>query len=201
MRSTSDDFELHELPRRSKTRVGGSTTVHSPKRELDQPNHLQPNSPINHLPRRPAVKTEGGPEDAHESVAHADVPQEETDAKPRETATSVCPARLSPPGLWDASGSKPRHRELSAVLKLQPRTWTNHISGGDGQEPEPRGSGSETVGTVGLCRVRFLTPADLHYFCVEPDYTGSSADRLREVPAKGTNSESSHIDLEEECQS
>lgn len=55
-----------------------------------------------------------------------------TKMKPRHTATTVCPVRLSPPGLWD-TGEPSRvatvlrlelERELSVVLKLQPRKWT-----------------------------------------------------------------------------
>lgn len=53
-----------------------------------------------------------------------------TKMKPRHTATTVWPVRLSPPGLWDAGESHgveasvlrlEPERELSVVLKLQPR--------------------------------------------------------------------------------
>lgn len=60
-----------------------------------------------------------------------------TNMKPRHTATTVWPVRLSPPGLLDAGESHgveasvlwmEPERELSVVLKLQPRVWTT-ISG------------------------------------------------------------------------
>lgn len=60
-----------------------------------------------------------------------------TKMKPRHTATTVWPVRLSPPRLWGAGESGrvdasvlrlevvevEEERELSVVLKLQPRVW------------------------------------------------------------------------------
>lgn len=66
-----------------------------------------------------------------------------TKMKPRHTATTVCPVRLSPPGLWDAGESRrveatvllrlepEPERELSVVLKLQPRMWTTIAERGE----------------------------------------------------------------------
>lgn len=131
-------------------------TRHSPKRELANPYHLQPYSPMSHLPCRLAAKLKGVPKThtrmsltlmfnkmrlmgvqrernfAKMTRASKLLTIPATKMKPRKTATTVWPVRLSPPGLWDTWESKrpasvlmlELEKELSAALKLQPRMWT-----------------------------------------------------------------------------
>lgn len=78
-----------------------------------------------------------------------------TKMKPRKTATTVWPVRLSPPGLWvshwvEVSVLEPElelERELSVVLKLLPRRWTTISVRGEEEE----GRGRERKGEERVC--------------------------------------------------
>lgn len=136
-----------------------SFTYYSPKRELANPYHMQPPSPISHLPCRLAAKLNGVP-NTHTRMSlrlmfsrmrlmgvHKEryltkrrrtrelLRMPATRMTPRSTATAVWLLRLSPPGHWGSQGplasmlGPKMETELSGVLKLQSRGWTTISEG------------------------------------------------------------------------